>query len=257
MSPTPEYDPEATPFFFSGAALDDIAEQHGGSYANADPFPHAVIDDFLPEDVAEEVLAEFPDARNDEWIHRPPDHKYQQRKLKHYDEQTMGPVVRNVLSQFNSAAMIEFLEKVTGIDGLIPDPYYWGGGMHLIERGGFLKVHADFNWHEKLRLDRRVNLLLYFNKEWDESYGGHLELWNREMSSCVKRVLPVFNRCVIFNTTDTSFHGHPDPIACPEGRNRKSLALYYYSNGRPASESAGKSRTTYKLRPGESPYTPS
>jgi hypothetical protein len=126
-----------------------------------------------------------------------------------------------------------------------------GGGLHQIERGGYLKIHADFNRHPKFKLERRLNLLLYLNENWKEEYGGHLELWNREMTHFVHKILPTFNRCVIFNTTDTSYHGHPEPLACPQGMTRKSLALYYYSNGRPAEEESPEHGTLVRPRPGE------
>ena len=114
-----------------------------------------------------------------------------------------------------------------------------------------MKVHVDFNKHKKMHLDRRLNLLIYLNKDWQEEYGGHFELWNQEMTGCEKKVLPIFNRCVIFNTSDFSYHGHPNPLDCPEDRTRKSLALYYYSNGRPAEEISEKHTTVFKERPGE------
>ena len=124
-------------------------------------------------------------------------------------------------------------------------------GLHQIEPGGHLAVHADFNFHEQLRLDRRINLLLYLNDDWDPGWGGALELWRSDMSAMSRSILPLANRCVIFNTTDHSYHGHPEPLACPPGRTRQSLALYYYSNGRPRGE-ASESRSTYfQPRPDE------
>ena len=126
-----------------------------------------------------------------------------------------------------------------------------GGGLHQIERGGYLKIHADFNRHPKFNLDRRLNLLLYLNENWKEEYGGHLELWNNQMTACVRRISPIFNRCVIFNTTDFSYHGHPEPLTCPEHVTRKSLALYYYSNGRPETERSRPHGTLTQTRPGE------
>ncbi len=96
--------------------------------------------------------------------------------------------------------------------------------------------HADFNVHPKLKLDRRLNMLIYLNKDWREDYGGHLELWNRGGKECRKRILPIFNRTVVFSTTDTSFHGHPLPLTAPPGITRKSVSLYYYTAGRPAEE---------------------
>jgi hypothetical protein len=93
--------------------------------------------------------------------------------------------------------------------------------------------------------------LIYLNKDWQEEYGGYLELWNTEMTECGQRILPIFNRCVIFNTTDFSYHGHPDPLNCLEGQTRKSLALYYYSNGRPREELSDFHWTTWHERPNE------
>jgi Rps23 Pro-64 3,4-dihydroxylase Tpa1-like proline 4-hydroxylase len=135
---------------------------------------------------------------------------------------------------------------------LLPDPYYTGGGLHQIRPGGLLEVHADFSYHTKLRLDRRINVLIYLNKDWKEEYGGHFELWDREVTRAVKKILPIFNRCAIFSTTSTSFHGHPLPLACPADRNRKSIATYYYSNGRPeeTSELTHRHEVAFQERPG-------
>jgi Rps23 Pro-64 3,4-dihydroxylase Tpa1-like proline 4-hydroxylase len=112
--------------------------------------------------------------------------------------------------------------------------------------GGFLKVHVDFNRHPLLNLDRRLNLLVYLNEDWRDEYGGHLELWPADMSRCERRILPVFNRTVVFSTTDASFHGHPAPLACPEGMSRKSVSFYYYTNGRPAHEGAEPHDTIFR-----------
>ncbi|MEQ8908107.1 MAG: 2OG-Fe(II) oxygenase [Vicingaceae bacterium] len=154
----------------------------------------------------------------------------------------------------NSEPFLSFLQTITGIDEpLISDPYFIGGGQHEIKKDGFLKIHADFNKHPKLGLDRRINFLVYLNKDWKEEYGGHFELWDKDMKKCEKKILPVFNRLAMFSTTDFSYHGHPDPLNCPEGRSRKSLALYYYSNGRPKSEinqGLEKHTTIFKQRDG-------
>jgi hypothetical protein len=137
------------------------------------------------------------------------------------------------------------LQELTGIkETLLPDPYLEGGGYHEIKPGGLLKVHADFNKHQFTMLDRRINLLVYLNKDWEESYGGHFELWNTKMTKSYRKVLPVFNRLAIFSTTDFSYHGHPDALSCPPDRSRKSIALYYYSNGRPKSEVSEKPHST-------------
>ena len=157
------------------------------------------------------------------------------REKKHQGrgERFFGNKTRELMHYLNSEVFLQFLNELTGIEeALIGDPYFEGGGQHETKRGGYLKIHADFNKHRKLGLDRRLNVLIYLNKEWDDSYGGFLELWDRKMQQCVVRVAPIFNRMVIFETDDSSFHGLPDPITCPSEVTRKSLALYYYSNGR-------------------------
>src|SRR5918995_6168013 len=203
-------------------------------YASADPFPHIVIDGLFDDADLERVLADFPRPEEMRWM------RFEsplEKKLGFYHEDSvLAPAVRAFLDAMNGFEMLLFLEGLTGIDGLIPDPYFGGGGLHQIEPGGFLKVHADFNVHPKLKLDRRLNVLIYLNKDWQESYGGSLELWDREMNHAVVSILPIFNRFVVFATTDYSYHGHPEPLACPPGRMRRSLALYYYTNGRPESE---------------------
>ncbi|MCT7949703.1 2OG-Fe(II) oxygenase [Ancylothrix sp. C2] len=227
--------------------LQNLALQHREEYAAAQPFPHIVIDNFLPEWVLEGILEEFPKPKSIDW------QKFEnsaEKKLASKGEMQMGDKTRLLLYQLNSSTFINFLEKLTGIDGLVPDPHFVGGGLHQIERGGFLKMHVDFNKHGQLKLDRRLNLLIYLNKNWQEEYGGYLELWDSEMTRCEKKILPIFNRCVVFSTTDFSYHGHPEPLTCPEGQTRKSLALYYYSNGRPAHEIAEEGHSTvFKARP--------
>src|SRR5262249_47407606 len=144
--------------------------------------------------------------------------------------------------------------RLTGISGLVADGELEGGGLHQITRGGYLKVHADFNYHPGTGFHRRLNLLLYLNRGWDEGWDGNLELWDRGMARCVKSVTPVLNRCVIFSTTDSANHGHPRPLSCPGETTRKSIALYYYTLTRPAEELSGSHSTLYKRRPSDSVF---
>ena len=218
----------------------------GDAYRAARPFPHAVLDGLFPDDDLERVLADFPRPDQDGWrrFENPAE-----RKLGFHHSTPLPAALRDFLILLGSPPMLEFLEALTGIDGLIPDPYLGGAGPHQIERGGFLKVHVDFNWHPKLRLDRRLNLLVYLNKGWREEYGGHLELWNRDLTRAEQRVLPVFNRTVVFDTSDVSFHGHPAPLACPPGETRKSVSVYYYTNGRPAEERSAPHDTIFRETP--------
>lgn len=139
---------------------------------------------------------------------------------------------------------------MTGITGLIPDPYYDGGGLHLTRRGGHLGVHADFNIHPTLKVERRLNLLVYLNDDWDESWGGSLELWDTGMKACEVKVAPHLGRAVVFSTTLDSYHGHPDPLACPENRNRRSIATYYYTAIEAQGGDVVERTTNFRARPG-------
>ena len=234
-------------FYFAPRYLSELSDRLGAKYRTASPFPHVVIDNFIPDEhVIDEVIREFPAPGTLDWIHY---NQQTEKKLASKDESQIGPVTRHLLQQFNSSVFCLFLEKLTGIDGIIPDPHYWGGGLHQIERGGFLKIHSDFNRYEKLKLDRRLNVLLYLNRNWKEEFGGHLELWSHDMKRREQMILPVANRCVIFSTANRSYHGHPEALMCPEGWTRKSLALYYYSNGSPQNEKTYS--TDFRTRPGE------
>ncbi len=218
-------------FYFDKEHLLGLVKEQGGEYRTADPFPHVVFDDFLPPAVLDTVLAEFPGPDDIEW-NRYGDEN-QNRKLSCEDEMQMGPFTRHLLSQCNSSTFVSFLEELTGIRGLIPDPHYRGGGLHQTLRGGMLGVHADFNKYKRLGLYRRLNLLIYLNKDWDEAWGGQLELWDRSGGACVRKITPLFNRAVLFSTAEDSYHGHPHPLAAPEGVARRSLALYHYTAARP------------------------
>jgi hypothetical protein len=224
------------------ARLTALARRHAASFASAEPFPHVVIDDFLDPELAQHLAAALPPSSAPGWD------RYEDRgrtqKLAMVDEAVMPRPVRATLWALNSGPSIRFLEQLTGITGLVPDPHLVGGGIHRIERGGFLDVHADFNRHHAISLDRRLNLLLYLNPEWDPAWGGDLELWDRS-GRCVHKIAPLMNRCVVFATTDDALHGHPLPLDCPPGRARCSLALYYYTNGRPAAERSAPHSTLY------------
>jgi len=252
---TPRHDRAATPvlrndrglFFFDPDALAAIAETQWNSFATAAPFPHVVMDGLFPQQAIDEVLEEFP-GPSPNWVRT---ERETSVKLAMPNEWTMGPSTRHLLNQFNSAPFVNFLERLSGIDGLIPDPHYEGGGLHQIEHGGFLKVHADFNRQERLRLDRRLNILLYLNRNWDDQWGGQLELWDQSMTRCVRRIAPFFNRTVVFATTDVAYHGHPEPLQCPPDVSRRSIALYYYTNGRPEFERSPTHSSLYQRRPGQ------
>ena len=210
--------------------LNVVAEKYSKKYVSGKPFPHIYIDDFFPVEVLDKILTEFPKVDDIEWVKfdNPNEKKFASR-----DELQMGDFTREFIHILNSKPFLIFLEKLTGISNLIPDPHLEGGGLHQIMPGGLLKIHADFNKHSKTNLDRRLNLLVYLNKDWLTEYGGHFELWDKTMSTADVKILPLFNRIAIFSTLTDSYHGHPDPLNCPIDRSRKSIAMYYYTNGRP------------------------
>lgn len=227
-------------FLFSDSELQTVADRYKANYNITPPYPHTQIDNFLPQWAAEKFLSLFPKPNAPFWFDwEKGDTTNQPKKqgLGHIKRlEGADPFIFSVLHAFNSYPFIHFLETLTGIEGLIPDPHYHGGGLHQILPGGILKVHADFNYLETLKLYRRINVLLYLNKDWREEYGGHIELWNKDMSACVQKIAPLFNRCVVFNTDSHSYHGHPHPLACPEGITRKSIAFYYYTRDPRADE---------------------
>lgn len=214
--------------------LQAVAQQYKNHYQSAEPFPNIYFENFFNPAVLDAVLDEFPnlEGKDDIRYHTP-----NEIKLASKGERRFGPVTKAFTHFLNSEPFLLFLQELTGIEEtLTPDPYFEGGGFHQTKPGGFLKIHADFNKHRQTGLDRRLNVLVYLNKDWKEEYGGHFELWNRDMTKCEKKILPAFNTMAMFTTSDFSYHGLPNPLTCPPDRSRKSLALYFYTNGRPAHE---------------------
>lgn len=202
-------------------------------YISNQPFPNYYFENFFNEEFLTKVLEEFPDlSKNADYNFNNPN----ESKLATKGEYKLGTNAKKFIRFLNSQPFLDFLSNLTGIENLLPDPTLVGGGYHEIKRGGFLKIHSDFNKHPEYKLDRRLNILVYLNKDWKEEYGGHFELWNTDMTQCVKKISPRFNTMAMFSTTSKSYHGHPDKLNCPPDRSRKSIALYYYTNGRPQHE---------------------
>jgi Rps23 Pro-64 3,4-dihydroxylase Tpa1-like proline 4-hydroxylase len=213
----------------TGDTLSKLGESLSPVFTGNKPWPHIVIDDFVaPDDldaVRKEAIAVDKSERYAKFLDRKTDHN----KFA-FAPDVVGPETARLVNFLNSGAFVGYLEKLTGITGLLTDPSYFGGGLHKIQTGGFLEVHADFNHLKAYNLERRLNLLLYLNKDWDPSYQGDLELWDRPSMTKATAIAPLFNRCVIFSTTKESLHGHPIPVASPAGTDRMSIALYYYTN---------------------------
>jgi hypothetical protein len=213
-------------------------------YASARPFPHIAIDNFLPPALLELCLADFPDSSQAEQTYN----RDQERLKRSYSPDVLPTQTRQLFYAFNSRPFIKVIENISGIEGLIPDPYFLGGGLHEIAESGHLSMHADFNHHVPMNLERRINLLIYLNKDWTDDYGGQLELWDDGMNRRIQSYVPLFNRCVIFSTTSRSMHGNPNPVRHPRRMPRRSIALYYYTATWDATK---RDHTTqFKMRPG-------
>ena len=221
---------------FGKAAAEEYRARH--------PYPYGSFDDFMPPDILEKVCEELRTLPEAESFFSNP----QEMKKSAYMPERLGPYTRALFYSLNSKAFIGFLEELTGIDGLIPDPYFAGGGIHVVSNGGHLDIHADFNHHGKLNLERRLNVLIYLNKDWREEYGGSFEVWNDDMTAKVAGFVPLFNRMCCFNTGSRTWHGNPEPVNHPEGKPRMSIALYYYTATWDSTR-VGHS-TLFKPRPG-------
>lgn len=194
-----------------------------------EPFKHIVIDDFFPEDFANKLYDNFPKPESDVWeVTNDRDIEIKQRSSweSEFDiPDDLLPAIRI----FNSSMFLKAMSNVIGINKLIPDPYFTGGGLNLTVSGGLLDVHVDGNYHDATGLNRRINAILYLNPDWEEGWGGEFGLYDHTGDNLIKKVAPLFNRLMIFDTHDKSFHGLPDPLNFPEGKNRKSIILYYYT----------------------------
>jgi 2OG-Fe(II) oxygenase superfamily len=196
-------------------------------YAQNRPYPHILLRDFLEPEIAVAMAKEFPQPTTDAWT-----------QYKHANENKLGmpkreffpPLLRGVVDELNTPEFVAWVSEVTGIPNLMADPMLEGGGLHQSGPGGYLNVHTDFSQHHfHTSWHRRVNLILYLNGGWQEQWGGSIELWERGMVRCVAKYPPLLNHALIFTTDERSLHGFPDPLTCPEGQSRKSIALYYYT----------------------------
>lgn len=226
-------------------------DELSNKYNDAAPFPHIVMHDFLDQNLLEQVENEFPDLKslgeNKIEFNNSAETKYASKGML-----PLSPKAFELVSKLNSDVFLNYLQILTGIkEKLISDPYLAGGGYHEIKQGGFLKIHADFNKHPDLNLDRRLNLIIYLNKDWSDSWGGGLELFGSDMDKPIVSVVPNFNTAVLFTTTSSTYHGHPDPLKCPPDRSRRSLALYYFSSGRQNVDDSLAHPTLFKEREGE------
>ena len=230
-----------------GNRKDEFRQQ----WLNGKPFHYLFVDDFLPRELAEDLLACYPPPDQNGWTKTTYVHQ-----SKKYRAQSGFP--EPIKDFFDLVAMPKFLKlisEITGIDDLIADAKLFGGGLHQILPGGFLDVHIDYNIHPETRFYRRLNLIVYLNKNWKREYEGYVELWDMENKKLLEDIAPIFNRAVMFETNEVSHHGHPVPLKCPPPMTRKSLAVYYYSKEREDQyRSVKEHNTIYKQTSGLKGY---
>tara|TARA_B100001057_G_scaffold465804_1_gene522279 strand:- start:31 stop:861 length:831 start_codon:yes stop_codon:yes gene_type:complete len=220
-------------------------KRYNFNYKNSKPFPYIIIDNFLEKKVANSILKSF--ELNSNWINYSFVNNFKKYALN--NRKKMNKDLNNLFSSLGSKKFIKKLNKITDINGLFLDSQLDGGGLHQIFKGGYLNVHTDFSSHaNKPSWKRVLNILIYLNKNWKKSYKGNLELWSRDGKKKITEIFPKFNRCVIFFTNKSSFHGHPIKLNCPANISRKSIAAYYYIKKR---QNIELSSTNYVARPSD------
>ncbi len=229
-------------------SLPDLAND----YLNADPFPHIVLMNIWNRNFLDAVRVEVEGFSN--WDGEKNFYGSQKKRWQS-DFVKLPSKVQQIFNYLNSPVFLRILEEITGENSLIPDPYLMGGGIHSTGAQGFLKLHADFNWHVKMKVYRRLNLLIYLNKNWHNEFKGNLELAEKKDNGefkIVKSIKPIFNTTVIFTTSDYSYHGQSEPLNTPENIRRNSLAVYYYVSEKPHGTSDMKRTwTDYRNLKGE------
>jgi hypothetical protein len=203
-----------------------VADARSAAYAAGDPFPHAVIDGLIDPLALRRVLAELPSRDASGWTTWDTVNEW---KYVFDNPERFGPYARALATELNSSEFVRFLERLSGIDGLIPDPHLTAAGYFDVRTGGFLNVHVDFARNPKLSLVRRINVLVYLNEGWQEDWGGQLELCRTIDGEPVQSIVPVFNRMVVFSTPDAA-HGHPVPVKAPDRQSRLCFSAYYFTS---------------------------
>jgi Rps23 Pro-64 3,4-dihydroxylase Tpa1-like proline 4-hydroxylase len=193
------------------------------------PFEHVVIDDFFPEELANICLENFPPLSDPSWHHSNDKNIEVKYRTTWESEFDIPEGIVDAVKILNSSMVLLAMSDLMGIEKIIPDSYYKGGGLNVTKRGGLLDVHVDGNYHDATGLNRRLNAILYLNPNYQTEWGGEFGIYDETGDNCVKKIEPLFNRLIIFNTHDKSFHGLPDPVNFPKNELRRSIILYYYT----------------------------
>lgn len=205
-----------------------VDSKKNGSYAS-EPFQHIIIDNFLPEVMAKNAMHAFPNLQSDMWDHSNDAGIEIKSRSSWKSEFDIPEQISHVVRICNSSMILLAMSKIFEIPKLMPDPYFSGGGLNVSENGGCLDVHVDGNYHDASGLNRRINLIIYLNPGWSPEWGGEFGLYTDSGKKLVRKIAPLYNRCIIFDTHDDSYHGIPTEISFPIGQPRRSIILYYYT----------------------------
>ncbi len=211
----------------------------------ATPYKHVVIDGILKPETMEKLFEGFPKLE----IFNKKYKGVNEYKAEGSNFEDFPPIFTQLREELHSKEWCTLMSQITGIENLYSVPDALGGGLHQGANGSFLDIHIDFNIHADRGIHRRINLLIFFNKDWKEEYGGHTELWNADMTNLDKKVFPAYNRCLIFETNEISYHGYA-PIKVPDHVTRKSFYAYYYTDFR--GDATKYHDTVFKARPTDS-----
>ena len=222
---------------FSQSALKEMALSCASKITGArdgveyfdEPFKHMVLDDFFPKELADICLAEFPGLNHPCWEHANDKDIEVKFRTTWKSEFDIPEGIVEAVRILNSSIFLKAVGDRIAIPKLIPDPYFSGGGLNITNPGGLLDVHVDGNYHDATGLNRRLNAIVYLTWGWLPEWGGEFGVYDCKGEVCVKKIAPLFNRLVVFDSHDFSFHGLPDPITFPVGTSRKSIILYYYT----------------------------
>jgi Rps23 Pro-64 3,4-dihydroxylase Tpa1-like proline 4-hydroxylase len=220
------------------------------SVRTSQPVPNFCIDNFLDEEFANRVLDSYPSFEEATKLGRTFSAVNEKGKVQVTDSSSFAEPIAELNRTLATPEFLELLAEVFDIPNILPDEELVGGGIHQTGSRGHLDVHVDFNYIAERQLHRRLNILIYFNKDWKPEYGGNIELWDKDVKTCVHSFLPIFNRCVVFETNEISYHG-VTAVKCPEGQARKSFAAYYYTKEAPAHWTGEAHTTVFKARPDE------
>ena len=216
----------------------------------AQPVRNFCIDNFLEESFADRVLSAFPTFEEATKVGRTFTAVNEKRKVQMTDSSTFAEPIAELNRTLASREFLDLLSYVFDMPNLLPDHELLGGGIHQTGPRGHLDVHVDFNFIAERELHRRLNILIYFNKDWKSEWGGNIELWDKDIKVCHHSFLPLFNRCVVFETSEISYHGVA-AVRCPEDRVRKSFAAYYYTKEAPTQWDGEVHSTSFRPRPDE------